>query len=332
MPTLPKVTIAIPTYNRVGYLGQAIESALAQTYPNLEVIVSDNCSSDGTYGLVSAMGDSRIVLLRQEKNLGMIGNWNACLERATGEMFLLLSDDDYLEKQAIEKMVGAWLGCAQPERVGMVYCRTWEVDQHNRKLNIDPSPQSCEEARDFALQFFAGKRRVHTCSALLRTGDLRQVGGYTQNSVAFAVDAVAWSRIVLKRGCIMGVADPLSSYRIHPSRTTSSSLAKVWQNDIARLIDVWSEAFRDSPAKVRRRFRRAVRYYESWEMAAIINGAFGAPRGRIRTLATYCSCLKSFAGLAGVLNLLRGVAKLLTPEALKRPIRSLLLRVQEPSF
>ena len=88
MTSLPKVTIAIPTYNRAAYLEQAIGSALAQTYPHVEVIVSDNCSTDATAEFVSQIRDNRLVSLQQQTNLGMIGNWNACMERATWRVVL----------------------------------------------------------------------------------------------------------------------------------------------------------------------------------------------------------------------------------------------------
>jgi glycosyltransferase involved in cell wall biosynthesis len=325
MPVLPTVTIAIPTYNRVAYLRRAIQSALSQTYPLLQVIVSDNCSDDETAEAVSAIRDPRLMFLRQEKNLGMVGNWNECLKHATGEWFLLLSDDDYLEEQAAEKLVGALEWSEDPERIGMVYCRTWEVDRHDRKRSIDPIPPLREEARDFALQYFLGNRKMHPCSTLLRTADLRQIGGYTQDSVVLAVDAMVWSRILLKRGLIAGVADALSSYRIHPARTTTSHQTEVWQKDIERLIELWSQAFHDSSAAVRHQFHYAARKYESWEMAAIINQSAGSPRGRIRAIGIYYACRRSFAGPIGKLNLLVGIAKLLLPEFLKRPIRTFLM-------
>jgi len=325
MPGFPTVTIAIPTYNRVAYLCQAIHSALSQTYPHLQVIVSDNCSDDGTAKAVSAIHDPRLVFLQQKKNLGMAGNWNVCLEHATGELFLLLSDDDYLEKQAIEKLVRALVEAEQPGKVGVVYCRTWEVDQDDRKRSIDPVPPPCEEDRDFALEYFQGNRKMHPCSTLLRTADLRQIGGYTQGSVVLAVDAIVWSRILLQRGLIVGVAEALSNYRIHTARTTSSSRVQVWQKDIERLIDLWSNAFQNSAAGVQWQFRRAARHYESWEMAAVINQSSGSPLGRIRGMASYFVYRKSFMGVIGKRNLLGGMVKLLLPEFLKRPIRSFLL-------
>ncbi|MBS3937574.1 MAG: glycosyltransferase family 2 protein, partial [Peptococcaceae bacterium] len=97
----PLVTVAIPTRNRANYLREAIRSALSQTYTALEVIVSDNASADNTQEVVNGFSDPRIRYFRHETGLEMVSNWNYCLEQATGEFFLLLSDDDALESDAI---------------------------------------------------------------------------------------------------------------------------------------------------------------------------------------------------------------------------------------
>jgi glycosyltransferase involved in cell wall biosynthesis len=95
---LPKVSIMIPTYNRAHYLIDAIESSLAQDYPNLEVIVSDNASTDNTYSVVKKyFSDPRFKYYRNEKNIGLGQNWAKLLyEYSTGEYGELLPDDDYL--------------------------------------------------------------------------------------------------------------------------------------------------------------------------------------------------------------------------------------------
>ena len=328
MPQPPKVTIAIPTYNRKAYLRQAIQSALDQSYPEVEVIVSDNCSDDGTVEVVAGIQDQRLVCLQQRKNLGMVGNWNACLERATGSFFLLLSDDDHLEKQAIEKLVGVVLESPEPEKVGIAYCRTWEIDPGGARRSIDPIPPLLEEAREFALQYFRRKRKMHPCSTLLRTSDLRRIGGYTQGEVRLAVDAIVWSRILLLRGIVAAAPEALASYRIHPGRTTSTSHFETWVNDMRALSGLWSGEFEKAPPAIQKQFRDAVRDYESWELAGIINQSAGSWRSRVRALGAYWRWRNIFAGAAGKTNALAGIGKLLAPESLKQPVRNLILSWQ----
>ena len=93
-----KVSILIPTFNRVDFLPRAVESALKQDYPDIEVIVSDNDSTEGTNDLVNKyINDGRFKYFRNPENLGMVRNWRKALyEYASGDFFMILSDDDYL--------------------------------------------------------------------------------------------------------------------------------------------------------------------------------------------------------------------------------------------
>lgn len=95
---LPLVTIMIPTYNQEKVIGRAIESALAQTYPNLEIIISDDCSKDETKAAVEKyLSNPKVKYFRNEKNLGRVGNYHKLIyELAKGEWVLNLDGDDYL--------------------------------------------------------------------------------------------------------------------------------------------------------------------------------------------------------------------------------------------
>lgn len=95
----PLVSICMPTYNRVETLRRALESALAQTYANCEVIVSDNASTDGTQELCAqvAAADPRVRYLRQDANRGPTANFNTLIESFRGDYALMLSDDDWLD-------------------------------------------------------------------------------------------------------------------------------------------------------------------------------------------------------------------------------------------
>src|SRR5262245_44849714 len=104
----PLVTIAIPTYNRAeATLSAALQSALDQTYHNIEVIVSDNASVDGTEALIRGYADSRIRYIRHPKNIGANNNFNFCVGEARGSYFLLLHDDDLIDADFVESCMNA---------------------------------------------------------------------------------------------------------------------------------------------------------------------------------------------------------------------------------
>lgn len=105
----PLVSIGIPTFNREKFIGRAIESALCQDYRNLEIIISDNASTDGTMRICQmySLRDSRIKYYRQIENIGATSNFRDVLKNATGSLFMWLGDDDWLDRlyvsQAVER-------------------------------------------------------------------------------------------------------------------------------------------------------------------------------------------------------------------------------------
>jgi glycosyltransferase involved in cell wall biosynthesis len=96
---LPRIVIAIPTFNRAHILRRAIDSALSQDYPNLRIVISDNASTDDTALVIQSYvaADSRVASFRHPVNVGATRNFAELLERATGELFMWLADDDWLE-------------------------------------------------------------------------------------------------------------------------------------------------------------------------------------------------------------------------------------------
>lgn len=101
------VTIGIPTYNRVASLRGTLTSALAQDYPSLEVLISDNGSSDGTEAYCRSLerSDPRVRYIRQLENQGPLANFRAVLDGARGQYFMWLADDDRIEPNYVSECV-----------------------------------------------------------------------------------------------------------------------------------------------------------------------------------------------------------------------------------
>lgn len=105
---LPLVSIVITSYNRECTIGKAIESALAQDYPNLEIIISENCSSDNSHIVISKyISDKRIKYYRNQENIGMLNNFKISFnERAAGDYITIVnSDDEFVNSKFISKAV-----------------------------------------------------------------------------------------------------------------------------------------------------------------------------------------------------------------------------------
>lgn len=103
--TLPLVSICIPTYNRASMVHDAIRSALSQSYPNLEILIVDNASTDNIREVVESFHDSRVSLSINTRNLGLFGNFNRCIELAKGKYIHILHSDDSIDPKFTETCV-----------------------------------------------------------------------------------------------------------------------------------------------------------------------------------------------------------------------------------
>lgn len=101
------VSIGIPTYNRAAMLRRSIESALCQDYPMIEIIVSDNASTDDTQDICREFSkkDDRVKYVTQPSNIGAVANFAEVLKRASGEYFMWLGDDDWIDVSYVSHCV-----------------------------------------------------------------------------------------------------------------------------------------------------------------------------------------------------------------------------------
>ena len=101
------VSVCIPTYNGEQYLKQTLDSVLNQTYKNIEIIITDDLSSDDTENIIKSYHDERIKYFVNTQRSGLAGNWNESLKKSSGEFIKILCQDDLLMPDAVEKQVNA---------------------------------------------------------------------------------------------------------------------------------------------------------------------------------------------------------------------------------
>jgi glycosyltransferase involved in cell wall biosynthesis len=94
----PLISVLIPAYNYARFVTAAVDSVLAQTYPNVEIVVCDNRSTDDTLAVLEARyaGEPRVRLFQNERNIGLVPNFNRALTHARGSFIAWLSADDWL--------------------------------------------------------------------------------------------------------------------------------------------------------------------------------------------------------------------------------------------
>ena len=147
-----RTTVLLPVFNRKDLIEEAVRSALAQDVEGLEVFVVDNCSQDGTWEVLQQIMDPRVKILRNERNLGLFGNFNRCGLLATGDYALFLCSDDRLTPGFLSKAIAVME--SHSEAV-LLSSRGIAVDETGRRHRIANSfPPGCYNGRSAAPAWF----------------------------------------------------------------------------------------------------------------------------------------------------------------------------------
>jgi glycosyltransferase involved in cell wall biosynthesis len=131
----PLISVLIPVYNHERYIGKAIESVLQQSYRNIEVIISDDCSSDRSREIIReyAAADERIIVLDNKINLGICGNFNQLFDKAAGEYIAFFSGDDIMLPGKLERQLAILR--ADP-RIAVVHHNAWVIDEQGSRMRL----------------------------------------------------------------------------------------------------------------------------------------------------------------------------------------------------
>jgi glycosyltransferase involved in cell wall biosynthesis len=212
----PAVSVCIPAYNHAAWIGRTIESVLAQTLGDFEVIVSDDRSTDGTADVAERYRDPRIRVVRNERTLGAAGNWNHVVALARAPFVKLLCDDDLLYPRCLERQV-AVLADPRHADVALVCCRRDIVDGDDRRLltragfggdaRAIPGPIAVRR------MVRAGTNLVgEPTVAMFRAGAHAAVGGF-DGHFAYMLDVDFWCRL-LARGSLYVIPEALCAFRV----------------------------------------------------------------------------------------------------------------------
>lgn len=245
----PLVSIGIPTYNRANsYLPQVLKCAVEQSYGNIEIIVSDNCSTDNTEEIVKGFNDTRIRYFKHEKNIGPNNNFNFALKQARGAYFLLLHDDDLIDPDFIEVCM---------ERAG--YRTDFGLIRTGiRLVHADLSKKAELKNRllgpttdDFIFSWFADMTPPYLCGTLFNRKGLQEIGGFKSKHNLFQ-DVLAEFKLAHKMEKV-DIEEAKASFREHSGEITVNVKIVEWSEDSLELLELLCEIASDrNKEKVRK--------------------------------------------------------------------------------
>lgn len=258
---LPLVSVIIPAYNCAAYIREAVDSALAQDYPALEVIVVDDGSSDGTGAALAAYGE-RIRLLSQ-RNRGCAAARNLGLAHARGSHVAFLDGDDVWRPDKIRRQIEAM------RRSGhrMAYSRfiVWHPDgdgsypSAERMFGTDGAAHvsDCALVTGATYDALLLDCIVWTSTVLIEKSALMEAGGFDE-SLQLGEDYDLWLRLS-RRLSMLGIEEPTALYRQHPASITRGARAINYEYLVLmRALERWGGGASGSSAAIRKRLARSM--------------------------------------------------------------------------
>lgn len=243
----PVISILIPTYNGATYLSECIESILVQTYQDWELLIVDDCSGDDTLkiALRYAHRDRRLRVVSNPENLGLVGNWNRCVELAQGEWIKFVFQDDWIEPECLEVMLDAStlnnsiVACQRAFAFGEGVSESTQQDYRNLptlSLLFPDGGMISAEAYSRTVVDLLDVNFVGEPTAVMLHRNVFEQFGYFNPALIQLCDFEFWTRIAVHTG-IAYVPRQLATFRVHKD---AASAKNAIQNDYGIELDILS--------------------------------------------------------------------------------------------
>lgn len=274
----PLVSICVPTYNGGRYLEEALRSAFAQTYPHLEIIVSDDGSTDDTLAVIERLRHEAPMPLtvHHHQPAGIGANWNNCVQHANGTYIKFLFQDDLLAPDCVQRMVDLAL---TDERIGLVYCKRAILFDHANLKDLEWVGRYGALHRSWKdLQVEEGvlDGKAYLGDANLMEQPFNKIGeptavllkkecfervGWFDTQLKQILDYVFWYRVM--REYRIGFVDAeLMTFRLHSEQATQKNTAQSGVVDYAVRKRLYWEQFGDFlHPSVRKELREEVTWH-----------------------------------------------------------------------
>src|SRR5436190_20013042 len=282
--TLPLVSVILPVHNREESVARAITSVLEQSHRDLELIVVDDGSTDGTRCIIDQF--ARQITLVMQTHAGPYAARNAGLARARGELVAFIDSDDAWLPDRLARQVPLM---SRPE-VGLVFGDTIHVTapRANAPRTGTTSFRVSPPRRGRVAAHFAWCNFIPTCTVLVRRRCLQEIGGFSE-ARALSADYLAWIRIALRHALDYVVA-PVAEYTVHPGGIS---------HDLGRAIAARIQHFSDELDRTTDPATRAMLRRLLFNLALQL--FFAAIRGRARHIhEPLCLAWRAASKVAGL--------------------------------
>jgi len=227
-PKPPRISVLIPCYQQARFLPEALDSVLRQDFHDLEVIASDDASSDNTFSILQdyASRDSRIRIFHKPSNLGMVENWNFCLREARGEAVKLMGGDDRLDRP--DCLSRQWQSLQAPG-VALAVCARSIINESSVKIetlvNLPSGVYSQDKIIPKILEHQDNLIGEPVCCLFRRSDAAR---GFS-DSIKQNTDIEMWLHL-LQRGGLAYDPEPVVVFRRHLNQASQQN----WISGLAR--------------------------------------------------------------------------------------------------
>ena len=241
---MPKVSVCIPSYNYAHYIGASVESVLNQTFADWELLIVDNHSTDSTNEVLQAFLDPRIKVFRNERNIGLLPNWNRSVALSQGEYVCVLPADDLLLPTMLERSVA--LLDSYP-KVGFTFSSCQLIDTEGRIFDTMRTRTNGGVISGLELlKSLTMFNYILSPTVLMRQTCYRQLGGYGGRYELLA-DWSLYMRAALSHD-VAYIDEPQACFRFeHPGSHSARRFLKNPRLALAEELSLLEEVFRHLP-------------------------------------------------------------------------------------
>jgi glycosyltransferase involved in cell wall biosynthesis len=239
--------VLLPVYGGEEYVGAAVESVLAQTFSDFELLAVDDCGPRASIQILESFGDPRIRIVRNERNLGQVGSLNEGLAAARGEYVARLDQDDLCLPDRLERQVAVL--DAEPE-TALVGAWLHRIDAGGRRVSTLRG--RIGDRADLVFLLLTNRFPVAHPTATFRRSIALELGGYDQG-YRFSEDQDLWRRMVLSGHGARVVEEPLVLYRVHETMQSLRNWDEQQENNLRSLDSFVAALTSAAPAAALRR-------------------------------------------------------------------------------